>query len=436
MLEDDPMDEELARCEFSKAGVALNARRVDTRADFVVALEDFRPDIVLADYKLPCFDGMEALGIARELAPEVPFIFVSGAMGEEFAIEMLHRGAADYVLKQHLSKLIPAVNRALVSAEEHHRRRDAEENLRTLNQQLERRVEKRTADLSAANAALMAEKARQQVLIEKLEQVQTQLLQSEKMAAIGQLAAGVAHEINNPIGFVTSNLGTLTTYIGKLLKVLSAYEAQEAQLLEAQRNDLAALKAQEDIAYLREDVGSLLKESKDGLQRVRCIVADLKDFAHIDATEWQTADIEQGLDSTLNVVWNELRYKADVIKEYGHPPAVECLPSQLNQVFMSLLVNAAQAIETRGIITIRTSTRDDQISVEIADTGKGITPESRSRIFEPFYTTKPVGKGTGLGLSLSYGIVCKHHGHIEVESEVGKGSVFRVCLPARQPAEA
>jgi signal transduction histidine kinase len=268
-----------------------------------------------------------------------------------------------------------------------------------------------------------------------LEQAQTQLLQSEKMAAIGQLAAGVAHEINNPIGFVNSNVGTLTTYVNNLLKLVDSYEANEAQLPVAQRDALEALKKQIDIAYLRDDIGKLLQESKDGLQRVTRIVADLKDFAHVEELEWQEGNIEQGLDSTLNVVWNELKYKAQVIKEYGHPPAIECMLPQLNQVFMNLLVNAAQAIDENGTITIRTGSVGEEVWVEIVDTGKGIPPEILPQIFNPFFTTKPVGKGTGLGLSVSYSIVKNHSGRIEVESKVGKGTTFRVWLPVKQPVK-
>ncbi|MDH4284272.1 MAG: ATP-binding protein, partial [Gallionellaceae bacterium] len=162
----------------------------------------------------------------------------------------------------------------------------------------------------------------------------------------------------------------------------------------------------------------------------------LKDFSHVDAgEEWHYSDLRKGLDSTLNIVHNEIKYKADVVKEYGELPEVECLSSQLNQVFMNLLVNATHAIEERGTITIRTGQQGEEVWMEVADTGKGIKPEHLTKIFDPFFTTKPVGKGTGLGLSLSYSIVQKHHGRIEVESEVGKGTTFRVWLPVKQPVQ-
>jgi two-component system NtrC family sensor kinase len=198
-----------------------------------------------------------------------------------------------------------------------------------------------------------------------------------------------------------------------------------------------AVKRKVDLSFLREDLQELMSESRDGITRVKQIVQNLKDFSRADVVdEWQWADLHRGLDSTLNIVANEIKYKAEVVKEYGQLPDIECLASQLNQVFMNLLVNAAHAIEEKGVITLRSGQELDQVWVEIADTGNGIPPENLNRIFDPFFTTKPVGKGTGLGLSLSYSIVQKHHGHIDVSSEVGKGTTFRVWLPIRQPESA
>jgi len=283
--------------------------------------------------------------------------------------------------------------------------------------------------LALSKAALQVEKARQEELINKLAEAHSQLLQSEKMASIGQLAAGVAHEINNPVAFVNSNLGTLQRYVATLFKALAAYEKSEVEMTPETQAAIAELKRAIDIVYVHEDVASLLSESRDGLQRVTSIVQGLKGFSHVDEVEKQWANLEKGLDSTVNLVWSELKYKAELIKEYCGIPDIECIPSQLNQVFMNLLINAVQAIEERGHIILRTGQDEERVWIEVEDTGKGINPEHLDRIFDPFFTTKPVGIGTGLGLSISYGIVKQQGGRIDVSSVLGKGTIFRVVLP-------
>lgn len=272
-------------------------------------------------------------------------------------------------------------------------------------------------------------------LNQQLAEAQSHLMQSDKMASIGQLAAGVAHEINNPIGYVYSNLGTLEKYVQDTFALLDLYEQAETAISDPTlRTQLTVAKDKLDLKFLKEDLQALMAESKDGITRVKKIVQNLKDFSHVDTNdEWHFSNLHQGLDSTLNIVNNEIKYKAEVVKEYGIIPEVECLSSQLNQVFMNLLVNAAHAIEEHGTITVRTGQQEDKVWVEVADTGKGIKPEHLQKIFDPFFTTKPIGKGTGLGLSLSYGILQKHHGRIEVRSEIGKGTTFRVSLPIKQP---
>lgn len=279
--------------------------------------------------------------------------------------------------------------------------------------------------------ALKKNSEEQALLIERLQQAQAQLLQSEKMASIGQLAAGVAHEINNPVGFVNSNMNSLRGYVETLFKVIGAYDKLIAESGTSAETMTAAteLKQQAELDYLQEDVTELVKESLDGLKRVKEIVQALKDFSHVGETEWQVADLHHGLDSTLNIANNEFKYKATIDKQYGALPPIKCLASQLNQVFMNLIVNASHAIKESGVITIRTGSDQDEVWVQVSDTGAGIPAESLPRIFEPFFTTKPVGQGTGLGLSLSYNIVQKHGGRIEAESEVGKGTTFTVRLP-------
>lgn len=267
---------------------------------------------------------------------------------------------------------------------------------------------------------------------------QEQLLQSEKLASIGQLAAGVAHEINNPIGYVHSNLGSLQEYVGNLFALIDVYErAIRAPDPHAMRSEIDATRERLDVDFISRDLPQLLTESRQGIERVTGIVRDLRDFSRSDREHaWRLADLHAGLDSTINIVWNELRYKATLEKQYGTLPMVECLQSELNQVFMNLLLNAGQAIDGEGVITVRTGHDPGQVWVEIGDTGSGIPPEVLQRIFDPFFTTKAVGKGTGLGLSISYGIVAKHHGRIEVDSSPQIGSRFRVILPVRQPQPA
>ena len=266
-----------------------------------------------------------------------------------------------------------------------------------------------------------------------LRATQSQVVQQEKMASIGQLAAGVAHEINNPIGFVTSNLGTLQKYLGRMAEFLQA----QAEIFPRKADDdralrLAEIRRQLKIEPILEDLPNLLAESLDGVERVRKIVQNLKSFSRIDQSDYSMTDINQCLDDTLNIIWNELKYKCTVKKKYGDLPRTRCYPQQLNQVFMNLLVNAGQAIETKGEIVITTRARGAEITIAIADSGLGIPPENLGRIFAPFFTTKEVGKGTGLGLSIVYDIVTKKHGgKIEVASELGKGTTFVVTLPVK-----
>lgn len=290
------------------------------------------------------------------------------------------------------------------------------------------------------SAARQASESMQRQLIEtlnlnsKLEETQLQLVQSEKLAAIGQIAAGVAHEMNTPLGFVNSNFTSLERYTNQLFDLVERFHAA------AQGRDVSALEAaastyaSADFSFMREDLPSLFAETHEGLTRVQGIVRDLRDFARVGEQQWQLADLHQGLDSTLNILRNQLKHKAEVIREYGELPALWCIPSQLNQVFLNLLANASQAISDRGVIRIHTAVENDLILIRISDNGCGIKPRDLARIFDPFFTTKASGQGTGLGLSLSLDIVRKHHGKLYAESEPGVGSTFTIELPiASQP---
>jgi signal transduction histidine kinase len=317
-------------------------------------------------------------------------------------IEGLALGAADYITKPiHLGIARQRI-RNLVERE-----------------RLRRQVETNNAELMLLNA--------------KLAQFQGHLLQSEKMAAVGQLAAGVAHEINTPIGFVKSNLATLNTYMESLLTLIEVYErCSSARSLQDEATLQAAID-KADLAFLREDAPVLLLESHDGLERVKKIILDLRGFSCLNNAQWQVSDLTVGLESTLNVATNQLKDKVEIIKNYGQLPLVRCYLAEINQVFLNLLNNAAHAIEERGKITLSSGVDGAWIWVSVEDTGQGMPPEVQKRIFEPFFTTKPVGKGTGLGLSLCYDIVKKHGGRIEVSSEPGCGSKFQIWLPVHGP---
>ncbi len=244
-----------------------------------------------------------------------------------------------------------------------------------------------------------------------------QLVQADKLAAIGTLAAGVAHEINNPVGFISSNLNTMGKYVEKIRQHLSRPGNEDPD-------------ANAELVEMLDDFADAVKESQDGTERVRKIVADLKSFSRVDKSRKEYFNINDGLETTLNIVWNELKYKCTMEKDYGELPDLYCMPNQLNQVFMNLLVNAGQAIkDDSGRVTIKTRADDSNIYVAISDTGVGIPRENLRKIFEPFFTTKEIGKGTGLGLSMAYDIVKKHGGHIDIRSEVGVGTKFTITLP-------
>lgn len=270
---------------------------------------------------------------------------------------------------------------------------------------------------------------------QRLAGTQQQLLQSEKMASIGQLAAGVAHEINNPVGYIQSNLATLQDYVSALFALLAAYvDALESDDPSTRREALAEKRERLDIDFITGDLPQLLEESREGIDRVTKIVQDLKDFSRIGRDEpMRPSDIQRGLESTLNIVWNDLKYKVNVERYYSPLPLVECHASEINQVLMNLLINAGQSIHERGTIALATGADDGEAWISISDSGCGMPDEVLQRIFDPFYTTKPIGHGTGLGLAICYSIVAKHHGRIEVSSRLGTGTTFRVVLPVSQP---
>ncbi|HSP76967.1 MAG TPA: ATP-binding protein [Myxococcaceae bacterium] len=301
--------------------------------------------------------------------------------------------------------------------------RKQEEELRRHRDQLEELVHSRTEKLLQATR--------------ELEEQQMQLIHAEKMASLGQMAAGVAHEINNPVSYVTSNLGRLDEYVATLTPLLQLLrellDAEEKEARGRAEELLARLRTQwkqGDVEFILEDLPELIEESQVGTRRIKEIARSLRMFAREDSGAPELVDVNAELESTLRMVWNELKYKCEVKRDYGTLPRVSCHPTQLTQVFANLMVNAAQAIETRGELRIRTRQEGSEVVVEIEDTGKGMTPETLKKLFTPFFTTKPRGQGTGLGLSISYGIISRHQGRIEVKSEPGLGSTFTIRLPA------
>jgi signal transduction histidine kinase len=283
---------------------------------------------------------------------------------------------------------------------------------------------------------------REHVIEQKLDDVSSRLHQSEKLASLGQLAAGVAHEINNPIGYVSSNLNTLQKYLAIYDKTIDqlkdAAASPPSPTASTGSNALATMTTKHNA--IRLDVQDLLRETHEGITRVKNIINDLKDFARSNAVQhFILADVHQGLRSTLNIVGSEVKARATIQWALGDLPEIECVPSQINQVFLNMVVNAAQAMPPghQGQITIRSGTEGHLVWVAFEDNGAGMDAATIDRIFDPFFTTKDVGTGTGLGLSVSLGIVQRHHGQILVNSTPGVGTRFRIELPIRQtPANA
>ncbi|MDA3904362.1 MAG: PAS domain S-box protein [Desulfuromusa sp.] len=263
----------------------------------------------------------------------------------------------------------------------------------------------------------------------ELKSTQSQMLQREKMASIGQLAAGMAHEINNPIGFVASNLRSLDKYLKKLTGYLEILESNLKQQIPETWEKIKPERKKLKIDFLLEDCDDLIAESLDGSERVRVIVQNLKTFSRVDQAEEQLANLNGCLESTIAIVWNEVKYKAKLEKDLAELPDIHCNPQELTQVFTNILVNGAQAIEKDGLIKIRSWLDDESVFISIQDNGSGISEENREKIFEPFFTTKSVGEGTGLGMSISYEIVKKHGGDILIDSELGKGTTFTIRVP-------
>ncbi|MFT5451221.1 MAG: two-component system NtrC family sensor kinase [Enterobacterales bacterium] len=433
-IEDDKTNQILVRKLLSSKGYEVLLAE-DGLSGIDMASES-QPAIILIDMNMPGLDGYETTTRLRSMdhLSKVPIIALTANVLKGDRERSLIAGCDGYITKPiNLYTFNEEIKRYLSGQREVVPGAEESQLLREYSGKLVSRLEKKVRNLSSLNTEL---EQRFVTKVSEVESIQQQLLQSEKLASIGQLAAGVAHEINNPIGFINSNINSLQRYVTGMLELLVAYAPLDTEIKdEATLAKINQIKDSIDFDYLKTDIKDLLSESLDGVGRVKKIIQDLKDFSRVDSAEFEWSDLHQGLDSTLNMVQNEIKYKAEVIKEYGELPEVECVGAQINQVFMNLLVNAAHAINEHGTITIRTSTCDnDKVQIEISDTGNGISKEHLNKIFDPFFTTKPVGKGTGLGLSLSYGIINEHGGTINARSEVGKGTTFMIQLPIQKPA--
>ena len=363
--------------------------------------------LVITDIQMPGIGGIELLRKINERYRDTAVIIVSGVDRTQRVIDAVRMGAYDYLLKPcDLDVLELCVERALER--------------RTLL----RNARKYKEDLEIRNVELARRKA-------ELERVQAQLVQSEKMASLGQLAAGVAHELNNPAGFILSNMAALPRYVRRLEKVLSTYDG--ASLSASDLEVVAAAKREVDYERILADLNSIAADSFGGAERIQGIVQNLRLFSRLDEAELKEVDVHEGIESTIRLLSRYYTSPSISLRRvYGDLPRINCYAGQLNQVWMNLLVNAAQAIgEGSGEVSIETSSQEQTVAVSVSDTGSGIAPEHLNRIFDPFFTTKAVGEGTGLGLSIAHGIIVRHGGSLSVESTVGQGTTFNIVLPVR-----
>ena len=368
------------------------------------AIADPTIELIVSDVNMPEMSGIQLIKELRKQGLDVPIVVLTGVNNISVAVDALSNGAIDYILKdvQIEETIVVTVIRAL---EKHQ--------LILKNLHLEQLVERE---------------------VRKNREKDMLLMQIEKLASVGHLAAGVAHEINNPISFIMSNLGTLNKYVTVEQQYLHALEdALETYCPEEERLQLVELSKRLDLPFIMGDIPPLICESLEGAERVKRIVHDLKDFARLDDDSLKETDLNQCVQSTANIVRNEIKYVADLELQLNEIPLLICNPQQINQVIANLLLNSAQSIEGHGRITVSTSSESDQVILTVTDTGTGIPAEIRQHIFDPFFTTKDVGKGIGLGLSISYDIVNKHGGEITLASKPGAETTFMVRLPVNGP---
>ncbi|QIZ73631.1 response regulator [Oxynema aestuarii AP17] len=395
-------------------------------AQVIPLAEKIQPTVILLDLLMPDVDGLVLLRFLRahESTREVPVVMLSTNDDPQKKAEAFSNGANDYLIK--LPDRVELVARIRYHSDAYLNllKRYEVELTRAYNQELERRVEERTRELTETLA--------------HLQETQSQLIQSEKMSSLGQLVAGIAHEVNNPISFIAGNIEHTSEYVQNLLELIELYERHYPE----PSQEIRDFQQEIDLSFVREDLEKIVDSMKMGTDRIREIVLNLRTFSRLDESDMKFVDIHEGIESTLLILQHRLKDSSiEIVKNYGDLPLVECYAGQLNQVFMNLLANAIDAvnsIEEEGRspqIEIETSLNetDDRVSIRISDNGVGIPEEVKNRIFDPFFTTKPVGEGTGLGLSIGYQIVTdKHQGAIECESSPESGTEFTITIPIQQ----
>jgi signal transduction histidine kinase len=373
LVEDSDDDAYLVIRELERAGYQPHCLRVEKREVFVQALKEQAWDVVISDHTLPEYGGMQALADLTAIGKDIPFILISGTIGEEVAVRAIKAGAQDYVLKGDLTRLPVAVEREV------------------------------------RESAVRGERAR----------MRERLVISERMASAGMLAAGVAHEINNPLAIAVVNTDLIADAVARLRTATGT----------------GGSRAVSGSSGFLSEIQEPLVDAREALERIRDIVRDVKLFSRPDDQTTSPVDVRRVIESSIRMAWNEIRHRARLVKDFGEVPLVQANESRLGQVLLNLLVNAAHAMPEGHVdlheIRVATKTgAGGRVLIDVADTGCGIPPENLTRIFDPFFTTKPVGVGTGLGLAICHGIVTELGGRLEVESEVGRGSVFRIELPA------
>ncbi|NER81653.1 MAG: response regulator [Leptolyngbya sp. SIO1D8] len=417
VVDDTPANLEVITETLASVGFTVAAVTSGERA--LKRLNTYIPDLILLDVRMPGMDGFETCQKIKA-SPDtinIPIIFITAASDTESILKGFSCGAVDYLTK-------PFREPELLARVKNHIQ------LRQMSYLLEQRVAERTQDLETA--------------LVQLKQSQLQLIQKEKMSALGNLVAGVAHEINNPIGFLTGNINPVREYVGDLLNLIDLFLAKTPDL----DAELKAAIKTVDLDFLRQDLPQLFDSMTLGGDRIRNISHSLRIFCRADRDTKTTFNLHDGLDSTLLILQHRLKPKDDrpainVIKHYGDLPELECFPGQLNQVFMNILANAIDAIEDRdrtlppadreatpGQITIKTALANQQTIIHIQDNGPGMTEAVKQRVFDHLYTTKVVGQGTGLGLAIAKQVIVDNHGgSIQVESEPGQGTEFILTLP-------